>query len=331
MSSRTHADDDPTYSGETDRDRLPAETDETSQAGDGRTPPDSCPACGAEPRTDEKRGERVCPGCGLVVDETLLDRRPPRTDGDDDVTRTGPPTTPRFHDGGLGTVIADETARAAESASPRKLRRLRRLRTWNKRFLTRSSGERSLQVGLGELERMASSISAPDDVRETASVIFRKAHEAGLQLGRSIEATATAALFAALRREDVPVTLEDVTGRSRVDHEECERAYRHLLRELSLEIGPPDPTSHVSRIASALSADDAVERRARTLLEAAKDRGEHVGKHPVGQAAAAIYAAALVEDRELTQEAIASTADVSTPTIRKHYRTMLDAWRSGEA
>lgn len=328
MSSHTPDETDESDGAESDRTRRgPAASADHDSCRAGR---DRCPACGGDTLTDAERGETVCSECGLVVDETVLDTRPPRRHGESAVSRVGPPTTPRYHDGGLGTVIGPDDADETGPSSTRKRRQVERLRTWNRRSLTHAPGDRSLQFGLGELERMASALSVPEDVREMASVVFRRAHEAGVQRGRSLEATATAALFAALRYADVPVTLADVSDLSRVDRADCRRTYRDVVRELSLEIGPPDPVTHVSRIASGLDVGDDLERLARSILKRAKTAGDHVGKHPAGQAAAALYAASLIEDADYTQQEIGSEADVSPLTIREHYGTMLAAWRDGE-
>ncbi|MFC7195977.1 transcription initiation factor IIB family protein [Halosimplex aquaticum] len=276
-------------------------------------------------------GEVVCRDCGLVVDETVLVSNRARTDpGDDsDVGRVGSPTSPRFHDRGLTTVIdGGERDANGNRLSQRKLSRIRRLRTWNARCLARNGAERSLQFGLSELERMASAVGLSDSVREVASVLFRRAHEAGVQRGRSLEAAASAALYAAARSEGLPLTIDTVAEASRVDRRSFVRAYRETIRELSLEIGPPDPSDHVASIASDLDASDAVTRRARSLLDRAKRDDYHVGKHPSGMAAAAVYAASLIEEAGLTQLEISDAADVCAVTIRDHYSAMLDEWRA---
>ncbi|WP_424019249.1 transcription initiation factor IIB [Halorientalis pallida] len=294
----------------------------------GRIDRRHCPECDGRLRTDRSRGEVACEQCGLVVDETILDRRPSRQSDPTDCQRFGSPTTPQYHDDGLATVIAASDRDAQNKRlQPRKRRRVERLRTWNRRFMTRQPAERSLQFGLGELGRMAAALELSDSLRETASVIFRQAQDAEVHLGRSVEATVTASLFAAARQAGVPLTMDEVTAPSRVSRAAFERAYRNLITELSLEIGPPDPSNHVTRFASELSVSERVQRRATAVLDAAKAQGYHVGKHPAGIAASAIYAGCLLEDADVTQADIAAVADISTMTIRTHYQELLDAWR----
>jgi transcription initiation factor TFIIB len=80
----------------------------------------------------------------------------------------------------------------------------------------------------------------------------------------------------------------------------------------------------VPRCASDLDLGEAVERRARSLLAGAKAAGVHSGKSPVGLAAAAIYAAALLTNEKVTQAEVSGVADVSEVTIRNRYHELLE-------
>jgi transcription initiation factor TFIIB len=288
----------------------------------------TCPECGGHLAADEERGETVCEGCGLVVEEDAVDRGPEWRAFDaseqDEKSRVGAPTTKMMHDDGLSTTIGWQNKDAyGNSLSAQKRKQMQRLRTWDERFRTRDSQERNLKQALGEIDRMASALGLPKNVRETASVVYRRALEDGLLPGRSIEGVATASLHAAARQAGSPRTVDEMTRVSRVDEQEFTRTYRYIVKELSLEVQPADPASYLPRFASDLDAPDAVERRARELVETAKRAAVHSGKSPVGIAAAAIYAAGLLEDADLTQREVGAAADVSEVTIRDRYRELL--------
>jgi transcription initiation factor TFIIB len=202
---------------------------------------------------------------------------------------------------------------------------MQRLRTWDERFRTRDSKERNLKQALGEIERMGSALGLGESVRETASVIYRRALEDDLLPGRSIEGVASAALYAAARQAGTPRSIDEVVTVSRIDEMEFKRTYRYVVRELDLAIEPADPNSYVARFVSELDLSDETERRARELLETGKEEQVHVGKNPVGLAAAAIYAAALLCNESVTQDAVSDAADVSEVTIRNRYHELLDA------
>jgi transcription initiation factor TFIIB len=289
-----------------------------------------CPECSGRLATDEEHGEVVCADCGLVVEENEIDRGPEWRAFDsrekDSKSRVGAPTTNMMHDKGLSTNIGWQNKDAyGNSLSSRQRQKMQRLRTWNERFRTRDSKERNLKQALGEIDRMASALGLPENVRETASVIYRRALDEDLLPGRSIEGVSTSALYAAARQAGTPRSLDEISAVSRVGKMELTRTYRYVVRELGLEIQPADPASYVPRFASGLDLSEEAERRARELLENAKERGIISGKSPVGLAAAAVYAAALLTNEKVTQGAVSEVADISEVTIRNRYHELLEA------
>jgi transcription initiation factor TFIIB len=289
-----------------------------------------CPECGGNLASDSERGETVCAECGLVVEEDEIDPGPEWRAFDsrekDEKSRVGAPTTNMMHDKGLSTNIGWQNKDAyGNSLSSRQREKMQRLRTWNERFRTRDSKERNLKQALGEIDRMASALGLPENVRETASVIYRRALDENLLPGRSIEGVATSSLYAAARQAGTPRSLDEITGVSRVEKDEIARTYRYVVRELGLEVKPADPESYVPRFASDLELSEEVERRARELLSTAKEKGVHSGKSPVGLAAAAVYAASLLSNEKVTQNEVSEVANISEVTIRNRYHELLEA------
>jgi transcription initiation factor TFIIB len=304
------------------------ETEETEETTDEEL---VCPECSGNVVTDDEHGETICSDCGLVITEDSVDRGPEWRAFDakekDQKSRVGAPTTNTMHDKGLSTNI-DWRDRDAygNSLSSNQRQKMQRLRKWNERFRTRDSKERNLKQALGEIDRMASALGLPENVRETASVIYRRALDEDLLPGRSIEGIATASLHAAARMAQVPRSIDEVARVSRVDEDEFERAYRYVVRELSLEIQPADPEEYVPRFASDLGVPKETERTARELLENAKRENVHSGKSPVGLAAAALYASAQLTNEDLTQADVSEATDISEVTIRNRYQELLEAW-----
>ena len=289
-----------------------------------------CPECGGKVIADDEHGETVCESCGLIIEEDSVDRGPEWRAFDakekDEKSRVGAPTTNMMHDKGLSTNIdwRDKDA-YGNSLSGKQRKKMQRLRKWNERFRTRDSKERNLKQALGEIDRMASALGLPENVRETASVIYRRALDENLLPGRSIEGVSTASVYAAARQAGVPRSLDEITEVSRVEKSEIARTYRYVVRELGLEVKPADPESYVPRFASSLGLSEEAERRARELLQNAKEKGVHSGKSPVGLAAAAVYAAALLTNEKTTQAAVSEVADISEVTIRNRYHELLEA------
>ena len=289
-----------------------------------------CPECSGNVITDDEHGETVCDDCGLVITEDSVDRGPEWRAFDsaekDQKSRVGAPTTNTMHDKGLSTNIDWRNKDAyGRSLGARQRQKMQRLRKWNERFRTRDSKERNLKQALGEIDRMASAVGLPDNVRETASVIYRRALDEDLLPGRSIEGVSTSCVYAAARMAGVPRSLDEIADVSRVEKSEIARTYRYVVRELSLEVRPADPEQYVPRFASSLELSEESEMRAKQLLKNAKEQGVHSGKSPVGLAAAAVYAAALLTNEKTTQAAVSEVADISEVTIRNRYHELLEA------
>ncbi len=290
----------------------------------------TCPECSGKLIADSGHGETICEDCGLVVEVDNVDRGPEWRAFDakekNEKSRVGAPTTNTMHDKGLSTNIDWRNKDAyGNSLGSRQREKMQRLRKWNERFRTRDSKERNLKQALGEIDRMASALGLPDNVREMASVIYRRALNEDLLPGRSIEGVSTSCVYAAARQAGVPRSLDEITEVSRVDKSEVARTYRYVVRELSLEVKPADPESYVPRFASGLELSDEAEHRARELLRNAKEQGVHSGKSPVGLAAAAVYAAALLTNEKTTQAEVSDVADISEVTIRNRYHELLEA------
>jgi len=312
----------------TDRERTRTRTEEQDQTEiDAEV---DCPECGGHLIADDERAETVCTDCGLVVSEDEIDRGPEWRAFDaqekDEKSRVGAPTTQTMHDKGLSTNIdwRDKDA-YGKSLSSRQRQKMQRLRTWNERFRTRDSKERNLKQALGEIDRMASAVGLPDNVRETASVIYRRALDENLLPGRSIEGVATASLYAAARQAGTPRSLDEVTAVSRVERMEITRTYRYVIRELNLEVRPADPEEYLPRFVSELGLPEEVERTARQLLDNARSTAVYSGKSPVGLAAAAVYASSLLTNERTTQSEVGEVANVSEVTIRNRYKELLEA------
>ncbi|ELZ38143.1 transcription initiation factor IIB [Halorubrum distributum] len=296
---------------------------------DGQHSRTTCPECHGRLRRADDEVDAVCDDCGLVVPNATLDTNiklyTPNGTGDQD-SRVGPASTNLLHDKGLSTIIGWQNTDAKGNAlSGEQRQQMRRLRRWDERFRRRSSADKNLMHALGEINRMASALGVPDSTRETAGVIYRRALADGLVTGRAVESVATAALYAASRMDGVPRSTDEVSAVSRVEQIRVERAYRHVSRELGLEIPPTDPRSFIGRIASDVECTDATEREARRLAGIAVENGVHSGKHPVGIAAGSLYAAAKQCDESLRQADIAHATDVSEMTIRNRYPEILAA------
>ncbi len=292
--------------------------------------PAHCPECGsANLAYDETRGELVCQECGLVIDEGIIDQGPEWRAFDLEQgqkrARTGAPMTYTIHDKGLSTTIGWKNKDSYGRTIPTKNRaQLYRLRKWQRRIRVSNATERNLAYALSELDRMASGMGLPRNVRETAAVIYRKAVNKNLIRGRSIEGVVAASLYAACRQNGVPRTLDEIANASHVTRKEIGRTYRFMTRELKLRLMPTRPQDYVSRFCSELKLSGAVQSRAMDILKDATDKELTSGRGPTGVAAAAIYVASILGNERRTQREVADVAGVTEVTIRNRYKELTD-------
>ena len=281
----------------------------------------ACPEC--EGRLRSTGTETVCSECGLVVGEDALDRGPEWrsfADDDGDPERCGAPLTRSRHDRGLSTEIGHSTR-----LKGRKRRRVARMRRQHKRARIGSKRDRNQVYGFTEIRRVTGQLELPDALQERACVLFESAQEENLLQGRSIEGFAAAAVYAVCRTASVSRTLGEIVGVAAADEAELKVAYDALNRDLGLPTGPIDPAEYLARFASKLDVPSALERRARELAADASEAGVTTGRNPSGVAAACLYTVARESSYDLTQEAAADVADVSTVTVRNTYQDLRDS------
>ncbi len=291
---------------------------------------ENCPECRSNSLTkDYERAEIVCNQCGLVIDEKIMDPGPEWRAFDYEQrvkrSRVGAPMTYTIHDKGLSTVIDWRNKDSyGKDIAPRKRAQLYRLRKWQQRIRVSNATERNLAFALTELDRVASRLGLPRNVRETAAVVYRKAVEMGLIRGRSIEGVASASLYAACRQCKVPRTLDEIADSAKLNRKEIGRTYRFISRELTITLKPTTPVDYVPRFSSELNLSGEVQSKAIEILRKAIDQELTSGRGPTGIAAAAIYIASVLLGERRTQREVADIAGVTEVTIRNRYKELAE-------
>jgi transcription initiation factor TFIIB len=172
-----------------------------------------------------------------------------------------------------------------------------------------------------DIRRITSVLELAESIRDQACALFRTAQREGLLPGRSIEAMAAGCVYAVVRCNGLPRTVAEVAEPAPVDRTNVEGAYRVLNAELGLPAKPLSPSAFVPRISSALGVSDDVQHRALRLAAAAEEAGLTNGVQPSGFAGGCLYKA--LEGRPVpTQCEVASAADTSRKTVRKHRDTL---------
>ena len=289
---------------------------------------EKCPECASKNLVhDYDSGETICGDCGLVLYEQMLDKGPEwrafTQQEKASRSRVGMPTSYSIHDKGLSTTISQIDRDAFGRKLPLSTRlQMWRLRKWQIRSRVHSSTDRNLAQAMAELERLSSKVNISAPIKEKAAVIYRKALDKTLVRGRSINAIAAAALYAACRKSGSPKTLSEISEASLVNKKDVARCYRLLLQKLDFHMPISDPLTYVSKIAEKNGVSGKTQGTAITILRDAKQKRFSAGKDPIGMAAAALYIACLQNNEKVTQKDIAEASGVTEVTVRNRYKAL---------
>jgi len=308
--------------------QTPMETSQHSSPEKSIPAVNKCPSCGStDILFDNERGELVCNNCGLVIEENATDTGPEWRAFDADQrnarARTGAPIKYTKPNRGLVTEIDlyNKDIRGVRIPSKRQAQ-LYRMRKWHKRASIASSSERNYLIALPELNRVSSYLGLPENIRESAALLYRKCVQGNLIRGRPIETVVQAVIYASCRQAGMPRTLDEISTISGLPKKEIGRAYRVISHELNLKIPLTDPISYVPRYINALKLSGEAQESAVQLLKNAMKKGLVSGRSPTGVSAAAVYIAGALAGERRTQKEVADVAGVTEVTIRNRYREL---------
>jgi transcription initiation factor TFIIB len=284
----------------------------------------SCPSCGGTRIiSDRVTGERVCGQCGMVINDTVLNTGPEYrvfNINEEDRRRTGTGYSYSIYDKGLSTVIKGDRDALGNKLDYETQRRMRRLQRQDNRSKVNETHARNLSIAMSELDRMSSELHLPNNVKEQAAFVYRRALNKDLIRGRSIDAFVAASVYAACRILKVPRPLKAISAASSREHSEVALTYRLLLKELMIRPPVDGPYKFVPSIASKLNVRQPTELLAVEILRKVDTRKGLTGKDPRGLAAAALYMACQENNDKRVQRLIAEAAGTTEVTLRNRYR-----------
>lgn len=230
-----------------------------------------------------------------------------------------------IHDKGLSTMIDWKNRDIFGKEIPAKSRgQIYRLRKWQSRIRVSDATERNLTFALSELDRMASNLDLPKNLRECSAKVYRDAVDAHLIRGRSIEGVAAASLYAACRMYKIPRTLNEIAEVARVDKKEIGRSFRFISNELILNLNPTKALDFLTRFISELKLTQDCQKVAKKIIKMAEAYGLTSGRGPTGVCAAAIYAASILTKERRTQRKIANISQVTEVTVRNRFSELIE-------
>lgn len=279
----------------------------------------SCPSHPDAPLVEDYRaGDLVCPECGLVVGDRVVDVGSEwRTFSNDkaaaDPSRVGAAENPLLQGSDLTTMIGRSTSDASfDSEGNAKYH--------NRKHL--SSSDRALVNTFKEISNMSDKINLTKTIVDRANVLFKQVHDGRTLKGRSNDAIASACLYIACRQEGVPRTFKEICAISKVSKKEIGRCFKLILKALETSVDLITTGDFMSRFCSNLGLSNSVQRAATHIARKAVEMDIVPGRSPISVAAAAIYMASQASADKKSQKEIGDIAGVADVTIRQSYKLM---------
>src|SRR3989475_276997 len=170
-------------------------------------------------------------------------------------------------DKGLGSMVGnglrDAKGNRIDARSGAALNRLRRVSQWPGYDRT----ERALAPGLAQLSSLSSRLGLAPAFRERAAIILRKAIEAGLSRGRSMDAIVAAVVYLAAKQLGAPRGLHELSEATGVTVHRISLTAKVVSRELGVFSRASRAEDFVPRFASQLGLDPRVGERTQLSVE----------------------------------------------------------------
>ncbi|AJM92287.1 transcription initiation factor IIB [Nitrosopumilus piranensis] len=277
------------------------------------------------PITDINTGEVCCSDCGMVLKEKIVDQtNGPGTFTNEDYlknVRNGPPSKIAMSNMSKSSVISKKNIDAVGKRilSDNKAH-FSRMRLWDSRSKN-SSKERNLMRAFTVLDAYASKLSIPENGKEHAAYIYRKAVSKDIIRGSSIPSMMAASVYAACKQLGIPRSMDDTSKVADISKKKLSRTYKRLVKNLELKVSSFN-TDYVSKISNTLAVSEKTARLAAKIIYDLKKENLHVGKNPIGITAASLYLSAINYDEHISMQKISKKTNISTVTIRKMTRLL---------
>lgn len=272
------------------------------------------------PITDVNAGEIICSDCGIVLEERAVDRNnDSKTFTPEDylnTARNGPPTKISISDMSKSSIIPRKKFDAVgKKIHSNNIRHFSRMRFWDSRSKS-SNKEQNLVKAFTILDAYSSKLNMPENAKEHAAYIYRKAVDRKIIRGNSITSMMAASVFTSCKQLGIPRSVNEISKIANINRKKLLRSYKRLVKKLELKVDSSE-INYISKVSSLLSVSEKTSRLANKILHDAKQEKIHVGKNPIGITAASIYLSAIHHDEHIPIAKIAKKTNISTVTIRK--------------
>jgi len=274
---------------------------------------------------DYRAGDMVCPECGLVVGDRMVDVGSEwRTFSNDkdskDMSRVGAAENPLYGGDNLETVMSlgtgagavDEFGKQKYNNGPRQM----------------SSADKALRSGHDAIRQMAGRINLSSRIINRAFLLFKQCYENKCVRGRSQDAIVATCIYIACRQEGAQRTIKEICAISTsASKKDIGRCFKQIVRNLPNSNRPEsiDIRNLVPRFCNQLELqqENLIQKTAVYISERAKEVCDIQSRAPDSIAGAAIYMACAAAGERKPMKDIQVVAGVMESTIRQIYKIML--------
>ncbi|BFZ20134.1 hypothetical protein BsWGS_23173 [Bradybaena similaris] len=263
---------------------------------------------------DYHAGDMICPECGLVVGDRIIDVTAEwRTfDEKEDKSRVGAAENPLLEVHDMSTKIDNYSLRT-------------QLKDESGRFLYKNRNSSyihangCLKAAFRDIAEMAERLNVPRMLVDSTCRLYKDAHKFLVVKAYSQNAVIAACMYIACRQEGVPQTFKEICAVSRVNHKEIGHVFNKIVEHLKLSIIRMTSGDFMSRFCCNLRLSNATQKAASYIATKAGEMGLVFGWCPITVAATAIYIASLASGEKKTTEEIVEVSGVHPHGIRKLY------------
>ncbi|GMT10765.1 hypothetical protein PFISCL1PPCAC_2062, partial [Pristionchus fissidentatus] len=277
----------------------------------------SCPNHpGAHLVEDHRAGDVICPECGLVVGDRLVDvgtewRSFSNERSGTDPSRVGAPENPLLGSSDLSTSIAvgfgsSEGDQSLANAQRKSMNNL----------------DRQMTQAMSVIREMSERIHLAKSIQDQAARTFRDVLDTKVLKGKNSEAQAAACLYIACRKEGVPRTFKEICAVSRVSKKDIGKCFKLILKSLETNLEQITSADFMSRFCGNLDLPNMIQAAATRIAKKAVELDLVAGRSPISIAAAAIYMASQASATKKSAREIGEIAGAAEVTVKQTYRLL---------
>ncbi|CAF4611199.1 unnamed protein product [Rotaria socialis] len=273
---------------------------------------------------DYRAGDMICPMCGLVVGERMVDvseRWPTSQDSADakDRSRVGAAENLLYGSTDLATTTTTANTKGSLKDSGRQI---------GSRMISQiSPADKTLRDTHRKIQSAAAAMGLTKRVIDQAFITFKQCFENKCLRGRPENVIISSCIYTACRQQGSPRTVKEIAEHSKVTSKEIGRCYLKIKGSLanSSSVQQIDIKDLVPRFCNELALEQKILiRKAVThIVQRATEICNIQGRSPTSIVSGAIYLACSAANENITKKDIEKATGASPSTIGIIYKLML--------